>query len=409
MHLELGKSDKGDIAGSTGSLRALLVTATSLAVAPLVVNGLARFAYALLLPAMQADLRWSYSQAGAMNTANAAGYLIGALLTARISAHLGERQLFAIGVFGTAASLFACGLTDGMGALLLLRFTAGLFGAPAFVSGAAIAAREASGMSRERQSLLIGIYFGGAGLGIALSSAIVPIVLSDGPQGWRVGWEMLGTASALAALLALPAVRGRGKFAESGEQHRQADEQGPPLIWISISYLLFGAGYIAYMTFIVAYLRGEGFGGDVISAFWTLLGLSCLAAGFGWERLLARLRGGRQLAVVLSMCAVGAAAPVMIGGLLPVFVSAVLFGASLTAGPAAVTAFVRRARAPRLWTANIGRLTVLFGIGQCAGPLMAGIAADGRTGIRFGLLLSVVILVAAIFAAAMQPRETARS
>jgi hypothetical protein len=44
-----------------------------LAVGPLVAIGLARFAYALLLPAMRADLDWSYAQAGAMNTANAIG------------------------------------------------------------------------------------------------------------------------------------------------------------------------------------------------------------------------------------------------------------------------------------------------------------------------------------------------
>ena len=41
--------------------------------------GLARFAYALLLPAMRADLGWSYLVAGAMNTVNAAGYLAGVM------------------------------------------------------------------------------------------------------------------------------------------------------------------------------------------------------------------------------------------------------------------------------------------------------------------------------------------
>jgi len=50
-----------------------------LAMGPAVALGLGRFAYALLLPAMRADLGWSYAVAGAMNTANAIGYLIGAL------------------------------------------------------------------------------------------------------------------------------------------------------------------------------------------------------------------------------------------------------------------------------------------------------------------------------------------
>jgi hypothetical protein len=49
---------------------------------PLVAIGLARFAYALLLPPMRAELAWPYSQGGAMNTANAARYLAGAILTA---------------------------------------------------------------------------------------------------------------------------------------------------------------------------------------------------------------------------------------------------------------------------------------------------------------------------------------
>ena len=43
--------------------------------------GITRFAYGLLLPPMRLDLGWSYALAGAMNTSNAAGYLLGALST----------------------------------------------------------------------------------------------------------------------------------------------------------------------------------------------------------------------------------------------------------------------------------------------------------------------------------------
>ena len=50
-----------------------------LAVGPAVALGLARLAYALLLPAMPTDLHWSFGESGSLNTANAAGYLIGAL------------------------------------------------------------------------------------------------------------------------------------------------------------------------------------------------------------------------------------------------------------------------------------------------------------------------------------------
>ena len=51
-----------------------------LAMGPAVALGLGRFAYALLLPSMRADLGWSFADAGALNTANAAGYLLGGSL-----------------------------------------------------------------------------------------------------------------------------------------------------------------------------------------------------------------------------------------------------------------------------------------------------------------------------------------
>ena len=46
-----------------------------------VTNGFARFAYGLMLPAMQAQLDWNYAQAGWLNTVNALGYILGAIST----------------------------------------------------------------------------------------------------------------------------------------------------------------------------------------------------------------------------------------------------------------------------------------------------------------------------------------
>ena len=54
----------------------------ALSLGPVVATSFARFAYALVLPAMRAELGLNYAQAGALNTANALGYLAGALLCA---------------------------------------------------------------------------------------------------------------------------------------------------------------------------------------------------------------------------------------------------------------------------------------------------------------------------------------
>ena len=51
-----------------------------LSMGPAIANGFARFAYALLLPPMRADLGWNYTHAGWLKKANGNGYLLGASL-----------------------------------------------------------------------------------------------------------------------------------------------------------------------------------------------------------------------------------------------------------------------------------------------------------------------------------------
>jgi predicted MFS family arabinose efflux permease len=63
------------------SARSAWLIAIGFSLEPAVSNGLARFAYGLMLPAMRQNLSWTYTEAGWINTANALGYLIGAGLT----------------------------------------------------------------------------------------------------------------------------------------------------------------------------------------------------------------------------------------------------------------------------------------------------------------------------------------
>src|SRR5919201_204032 len=56
----------------------------TLSLAATVGLGIGRFAYALVLPDMREELGWSYSAAGFMNTINAVGYLVGALVASRL-------------------------------------------------------------------------------------------------------------------------------------------------------------------------------------------------------------------------------------------------------------------------------------------------------------------------------------
>ena len=97
----------------TKEIRPWLVLA-GLTLGVMVTNGFVRFAYGLILPAMRAELNWSFAQAGWLNTANAIGYLCGAVITALAIQNISQTKLFSIGLVLTTLSLIATGIETSM-------------------------------------------------------------------------------------------------------------------------------------------------------------------------------------------------------------------------------------------------------------------------------------------------------
>ena len=372
-----------------------------LAMGPTVALGLARFAYALLLPPMRTELGWNYAAAGALNTANAVGYLAGALVAAAVGRRFGDKRVFAVSLLLTAFAVGASGVTASYALQLALRFAAGFTGALAFVTGAGLTAAAAKGGTPGRASTLLGVYFAGGGLGIALSALAVPPLVAL--AGWRGGWFALGGLSLAATLFAWSVL---GRAPETASVAGGAGRGGWSARFLApklIAYGLFGAGYIAYATFIIAYLRSaEHLSGFVISAFWAVLGLASIVAAFAWGPVLGQLRGGWGAAATIGAVTLGAAMPLVWGGITGAFLSAILFGGSFLAVVAAVTSFARRVARPHAWTTVIAALTVAFGIGQSIGPVLSGALSDGPGGVKAGLWLSVAILAVASVVAATQ-------
>ncbi len=373
-----------------------------LAMGPAVALGLSRFAYALLLPAMRAELGWSFAQAGAMNTANAGGYLIGALVAAPLGKRFGIKRIFVAGMLLTAVAVGASGSTTVFSLLLALRLMAGFTAALAFVTGAVLTSAAAVGGPKHRAPTLLAVYFAGAGCGTTASALAVPPLL--GSIGWRGGWLVLG-GLAVAASLFGTLVLGRAPAPSPAPQNANSGGWSARfMLCVLVAYGLFGAGYIAYATFIIAYLRrDEGFSSGGITCFWAVFGLTSMAAAFGWGRILSRLKGGWGAAATLAMVTIGTAVPLLWRAPAGAYLSAVLFGGSFLGVLAAVTTFARRAAKPHAWTVAIAALTIAFGIGQCIGPVLSGAMSDGPSGLQAGLWLSVGILAVGTGIAALQP------
>ncbi len=288
-----------------------LRTALALALGAAVSLGLARFSYALLLPPMRADLGWSYLTSGAMNTVNAAGYLAGALLTVSWLKRHPARRVFLWGSAIAGLALIAHGLVLHDAVLYLLRFVTGVASAATFVAGGLLAARLASGASSGDQparrsahaGLILGVYYGGTGIGIVASALLVPsLIASTASHEWQRAWIGLGIAALLATSVMAAATRHLDAQASTTAEHSRF-----PLRDFGFglaAYFLFGFGYIGYMTFVITLLREQHLSSTLITSFFVVLGVAVMASSWVWARLLQRYRGGQAMALLHALLAV---------------------------------------------------------------------------------------------------------
>lgn len=392
-----------------------LLVAAALALAAAVSLGLARFSYALLLPPMRADLGWSYLTAGAMNTVNAAGYLAGALLAPGWLRRFGARRALIAGGTASALLLVAHGAVTSDAALYLLRGLTGVASAATFVSGGLLAARlsgrapPAGGAPGWAPSagLVLGLYYGGTGVGIVISALLVPPLSAlPGAHAWQWAWVALGATAGLATLITALATRTLDPGgAASAAPARLA---WSPLACGLASYFLFGLGYIGYMTFVVTLLREQHLSSAAITVFYALLGLAVLASSWIWAGLLQRHRGGGAMRLLNALLALATLLPVLSAHPVAVFASGLLFGGVFLSVVASTTALVRHNLPAAAWPAGIAAFTIVFAAGQIVGPTLVGWVADGAGGLRGGLACSAgVLLLGALIAWGQKPLAVA--
>jgi len=395
------------------------VVAAALALGSAVSLGLARFAYALLLPAMRADLGWSYFTAGAMNTVNAGGYLVGALAAPPCLRRYGARTVLVVATAATALALAAHGAVAGDAALYALRFLSGAVSAPSLIAGAVLAAGLGGGVPRDERrivssGLTLGVYYGGTGVGIVIAALIVPIAGGGvEPHAWQPAWVALGIVALVAtAFVALATARPNQPAAASPARADGERFRWRPFAPGLAAYFLFGLGYIGYMTFVVTMLREQQLAPALVTSFYAMLGVAVIASSWLWAGMLQRFRGGESLAILSALLALATLLPVASAQPLAVFASGLLFGAVFLSLVTSTTALVRHNLAPPLWAAGIGAFTTLFAAGQIVGPALVGFVADRAGGLRAGLACSAAVLALGAVAAWRQkplaPRDGGR-
>ena len=368
--------------------------------------GIGRFVYTPILPDMAAALGLSKSAAGLIASANFLGYLAGALLAAAPYLPGGRRAWFLGGLAASAATTAAMALPDGMLPFLLLRFVGGVASAFVLVLGSTLVLDRLAMLHRPGRAAL---HFAGVGVGIAASSILVDALRASGAD-WRSLWLASGVVSALAVPLAAwlvpdavdaPASRATAGRAMSAPAEHAPERLPRGLGALTLCHGLFGFGYVVTATFLVAVVRAAPQAHALEAVVWLVVGLAAAPSTAAWGRVAARTGPLRAYALACLLEAVGVAAGGLWSTPAAALLAAVLLGGTFM-GITALGFTASRALGPRQQRRSFALITAGFGLGQIAGPIVAGVLLDRTHGFAApSLVAASAVAIAAVIAMRM--------
>jgi predicted MFS family arabinose efflux permease len=345
--------------------------------------GLSRFSYTSILPSMQEGLDLSNTEAGALATANLAGYMTMAIVGGALASRFGPRRVITGGLLLACIGMVITGLATGYPMALGGRFLSGVGAA-----GSNIPAHTMVGawFSLRRRGLATGTVATGASVGLVVVGPLVPFIIdSFGANGWRMAWLVLAAVVGLLAIVAFIVIRDRPGYRPA--DHGPATPKKPgdwkkiyasPRVWhLGIVYFMFGFAYMAYMTFFTKRLIADlGYTPEGAGTMFMILGWSSLVCGVLWGSIADAIGRKWAMVIILFIQSIAYLLFAVWTGAAGIVVSAVLFGITAWGIPAIMAVVCGDIVGPLMAPAAYGFLTLFHGFGQAAGPYVAGRLAD---------------------------------
>lgn len=349
--------------------------------------GLGRFAFTPILPVMQAEHGFGTQAAGWLAASNNLGYLIGAVWAGWVRSDGARHRLLAWGLAVLVVSLAAMPLTASELVWNLIRLVAGIASAWVFVLASALVVPRLAELGHARLS---GLHFGGVGIGIILSGAV--IAWAANAAGANAGWWLTAALAGAMAAVSWPALRDahpKGAAAASPPKPVRF-----PLALLAAAYFCEGLGYIVTGTFLVVVVKGTPGIADYANLSWVLVGLAALPSAAAWSWIGEHKGYLPALVAAHLVQAIGVALPAVVPHPALVLLGAVMYGGTFL-GIVGMALALGRAIDPARPARTMGLLTAVFGIGQIIGPVLAAWMA-GWGGWGPALLMAAATVLAGV-------------
>jgi predicted MFS family arabinose efflux permease len=352
--------------------------------------GLARFGYGVVLPSLRTELGLGYTAGGVLNAVHLAGYLAGTLLGPGLARHLGMARLGRGAHVLVALGAVVCAMApvgNDWGAIVLSagRLATGLGAGAAVITIMVSVMAGVTDANRAAASVLMWTGMAVAILGCGLGAGAL---LQPGAWRWAFGAAAL-VAAVLAVGFPVPAGAPGGR-PMGGAAFTLASVASARWAWLVATYGCFGLGYIAYATFAGTRLAAAEAPIRLVTGTWVTVGLATLVGSAATLWLLRRpaLRP-HALPVAMGLAATGCAVAALTSPA-AALAGAVGVGLGMAAIPALVTAAARARSSATDYAHAFSVATAVMGLGQLAGPVLAGGLAD-----RFGSAAAPLFAAAA--------------
>ena len=348
--------------------------------------GIGRFSYTPILPYMISELNLTTTEAGLIASSNYLGYLLGSLIPIFPQFPKNIRSIFIYSIFISIISLFAMGLTNTFEVFILIRFIHGVFSALVLILGTSLIVSHV----QKKGKLFLGTaHFSGVGLGMALS-AIVVSYLGFLNFTWDELWFSIGI---LAIMLSFQIIKFTPiQKAEVKYNLKSKNKTSLGFSLITISYGLYGFGYVAFGTFISTMSRLTPGLEKTEPYVWFVVGVTGIPSVFFWNWFGSKIGNDIGLFLANLILGLGVLFSVLINNEFGIFISCILFGLSFV--PITSMCLLEgQKRFSGSFIVSTAILTFSFSIGQMIGPYLSGLLTDYYNSFFFSMIISGIVLI----------------